>query len=328
MNKHMSIKILAAAVAAAALALPAHAEFALDDETRGATVKVNDKADLNVRVRLQPRLDIGDLMKDAASGQYTSETDLYVRRIRLELTGQLVKNLKYKLTFNGDKDDQRDATTGRNAHSTFGLQYAYFDYKFADVASLLFGQSKLPLSRVSLTSSSRQLLIERPFSTEAAKNLFGNYLRAELMLHGKIADGVFSYMLAIADGGDSNRTGTGTGLVNPEGSPAYFGRLEFSPPGWTEKKKSSADFSLHIGGFTAQAEFNQWTVGQTGSVDIKPQGWYTQVGYFIPGANLEPVARHEIYDHDSNAVTDREDTYTTLGFNWYFKPRFPINPKA
>ncbi len=353
MNKTMHIGALTAAVVAAVLALPAHAEFALGDETKGATVKVNDEADLNVRVRLQPRLDIGDLMKDAASGQYTSETDLYVRRIRLELTGNMVKNLKYNLTLAADKDDARNSTTGLNANSTFGVHYAYLDYKFADAANLLFGQFKLPLSRVSLTSSSKQLLVERPVSTEDGKKLFGDYEQTELMLHGKVADGIFNYMLAIADGSDNNQAGTA--LTNPESDPAFIGRLEFSPPGWTEKSKSDAhlgkdkhmsfalhagsqqglkafgstvetdrtllgaDFSMHLGGFTAQAELNQWAVGQTGLADVEPKGWYAQVGYLIPGVNIEPVARYEIYDRNSNAATDREDTFTTLGFNWYFK---------
>lgn len=356
MNKSMHIKILTAAVAVAAgaLALPAHAEFALGDETKGATVKVNDETDLNVRIRLQPRLDIGDIMKDTASGQYVSETDLYVRRMRLEVSGHLVKNLKYNLTLTGDKDDQRSSSTGRNGNSTFGVQYAYLDYKFADAASLLFGQAKLPLSRVSLASSSKQLLVERPVSTEAGKKTFGDYEQTELMLHGKIADGIFNYMLAVTDGSDNNQAGTG--LTNPEGDPAYIGRLEFSPPGWTEKSKSDAhlgkgkhmtfgvhagtqqglhaftapaveidrklqgaDFSMHIGGFTAQAELMQWTVSQTALADIEPQGWYAQVGYLIPGVNIEPAARYEIYDHNSNATTDREDKLTTVGFNWYFK---------
>ena len=351
----MRIKLLTAAIAATvgAVALPAYAEFTLGDETKGVTVKAGDETDLKVRVRLQPRLDIGDILKDTASGQYISDTDLYVRRIRLEMTGQLVKNLKYNLTFNGDKDDQRSSPNGRNANSTFGLQYAFLDYKFVDAASLLFGQSKLPFSRVSLTSSSRQLLVERPVSTEDGKKLFGDYLQTELMLHGKVADGIFNYMVAIADGNDSNQAGTG--LTNPEGESAYIGRLEFSLPGWTEKSKSDAhlgngkhmtfgvnagtqqglkafgsavetgrklqgaDFSMHIGGFTAQAEYNRWAVSQTGVASIDPQGWYAQVGYLIPGVNIEPVARYEIYDRDSNATTDKEDKITTIGFNWYFK---------
>lgn len=355
MHKTIHRKLLTTAVIAAssAMTLPVHAEFALGDETKGAIIKVGDETDLNVRVRLQPRLDIGDVMKDTASGQYISENDLYVRRIRLELGGQLVKNLKYNLTLQADKDDQRSSSNGRNGNSTFGIQYAYLDYKFADAASLLFGQAKLPISRISLTSSSKQLLVERPASSEDGKKVFGDYEQAELMLHGKIADGIFNYMLAVADGADTDQAGDT--LTNPEGDPAYIGRLEFSLPGWAEKSKSDAhlgngrhmtfglhagtqkglkafgstietdrklqgaDFSMHIGGFTAQAEYNQWTIGETALTDIEPQGWYAQVGYLIPGINIEPVARYEIYDRNSNAATDREDKLTTLGFNWYFK---------
>ena len=355
MHKTIQRKLLTTAVAVAvgALALPAYAEFTLGDETKGVTVKTGDETDLNVRVRLQPRLDMGDILKDTASGQYVSETDLYVRRIRLEMTGHLVKNLTYNLTLAADKDDQRSSSTGRNANSTFGVHYAYLDYKFADAASLLFGQYKLPLSRVSLSSSSKQLLVERPASTEDGKKLFGDYEQTELMLHGKVAAGIFNYMLAIADGNDNNQAGTG--LTNPDGGSAYIGRLEFSLPGWTEKSKSDAhlgngkhmtfgvhagtqrglkafgsavetnrklqgaDFSMHIGGFTAQAELNQWTISETALADVEPQGWYAQIGYLIPGVNIEPVARYEIYDRNGNATTDKEDTIRTVGFNWYFK---------
>jgi len=350
----MRIKLLTIAVGATlAAAVPAHAEFVLGDESKGATVKAGDETDLNVRVRLQPRIDAGDVLKDATTGQYISETDLYVRRIRLELTGSLVKNLKYNLTLAADKDDQRSSSTGRNGNATPGVHYAYLDYKFADAASVLFGQFKLPFSRVSLSSSSKQLLIERPASTEDGKKLFGDYEQTELMVHGKVAGGIFNYMLAIADGADTNQAGTA--LTNPEGDPAYIGRLEFSLPGWTEKSKSDAhlgkgkhmvlglhagsqqglkafgtaaetdrdlkgaDFSMHIGGFTAQAEYNQWAISQTGATDVEPQGWYAQLGYLIPVVNLEPAVRYEVYDRDSNATTDREDKLTTFGFNWYAK---------
>lgn len=348
-------KRLALAVAAvlASAALPAAADFPLGEETKGVTVKVGDEADLNVRVRLQPRIDFGDILNDSATGTYVSDSDLYVRRIRLEMTGHLMKDLSYNLTLAADKDDQRSSSTGRNGNSTFGVHYAYFDYKFGDSASLLFGQYKLPISRVSLTSSSKQLLIERPASTEDAKKLFGDYEQTELMLHGRLGGGAFGYMLAIADGADANQAGTA--LANPEGNLAFIGRLEFSPAGWIEKSKSDAhlgkgrhmtfgvnngsqqglkavgtttetdrellgvDFSMHLGGFTAQAEYNRWTVSQTGANDVKPKGLYLQLGYLIPGTNIEPVARYESYDRNSNSTTDREDKITTVGFNWYAK---------
>ncbi len=369
MTKSMHISILTAAVAAAvgAMALPAHAEFALGDETKGATVKVNDETDLNVRIRLQPRIDLGDIGQNTTTGAFYSETDFSLRRVRLEVTGSVIKNLKYNLTLSSDREDQnyrarRDSnissgssftSTGSADDQRFGIQFAYIDYKFADAASLLFGQAKLPYSRISLASSSRQLIVERPFSSEDAKVVLGDYEQTQLMLHGKVADGIFKYAIALADGTDQNRAGTAQATA--EAGLAYIGRVEFSPPGWVEKgmsdahlgkgqhltfglnagnqdgiksngaatettrKLMGADVSFHLGGFTAQAEYNTWTLSQTGQMDIEPNGWYVQAGYFIPGVNIEPAVRYEVYDVDSNATTDRENKYTTAGFNWYAK---------
>lgn len=359
----MRIKLLTIAVGATlAAAVPAHAEFALGEETKGVDIKFNDEANMNIRVRLQPRLDFGDIGQNTTTRQFYSETDFYLRRLRLETEGSLVKGLKYNLTLSADREDQNyrartstnSATTSAADDQKFGVHYAYLDYKFANPFSVRFGQYKLPLSRISLSSSSRQLIVERPFSSEDAKGLFGDYEQTELMLHGSVAGGIFKYMLAAADGSDQNRAGTA--YTNTEAELAYIGRLEFSPPGMIEKGQSDAhlgkgrhltfglnagsqggvkgnggaietnrelmgaDISFHLGGFTAQAEYNTWKVGETGVLlDLEPNGWYAQLGYLIPVANIEPVARYEVYDLDSKATTDRENTYTTVGFNWYAK---------
>ena len=359
----MRMKLLTAAVAAAVcgLSLPAQADFALGEETKGANIKFSDEADMTVRVRLQPRLDLGDVGQNATTREFYSETDFFIRRIRLETEGHLTKALKYNLTLSADREDQNYRTRSSTNTSTastaddqkFGVHYAYLDYTFADAAALRFGQFKLPFSRISLSSSSKQLIVERPFSSEDAKGVFGDYEQTELMLHGKVANGVFRYALALADGTDQNQAGTA--LANPEADPLFIGRLEFSPPGWTEKGQSDAhlgkgrhltfgvnagvqdgiksnggaveikrnlmgaDVSFHLGGFTAQAEYNTWKIGETGLTDIEPKGWYVQAGYFIPVVNIEPVARYEVYNLDTNATTDRENTYTTVGLNWYAK---------
>lgn len=365
----MRINLLTAAVAAAVcgVSLPVHADFALGDETKGVTVKFNDEANMNVRVRLQPRIDFGDIGQNTTTGAFYTETDFSLRRVRLEVTGSVIKNLKYNLTLSADREDQnyrarRDSnisggssftSTGGADDQRFGIQFAFLDYKFADAASLLFGQQKLPYSRISLASSSRQLIVERPFSSEDAKVVLGDYEQTHLKLHGKVADGIFTYGIALADGTDQNRAGTAQPTA--EAGLAYIGRVEFSPPGWVEKgmsdahlgkgrhltfglnagnqdgiksngattetsrKLMGADVSFHLGGFTAQAEYNTWTLSQTGLTDIEPKGWYVQAGYFIPGVNIEPAVRYEVYDVDTNAATDRENTYTTVGFNWYAK---------
>lgn len=337
----MHMKLLTAALGATCVAAtaPALADFALGDETKGVTVKFNDEADLKVRVRLQPRFDTGDLRADSA-GKNVSESDLYLRRTRLEIGGHLTKALKYKYVLEADKHYK----DGKK--SEVSPLYALLDYKFADAASLLFGQTKLPYSRVSLSSSSKQLLVERPASTEAAKKHFGDYNQPILMLHGKPAGGMFSYAVALGDGAQESAT--------TESDPYVGGRVTFSPAGWIEKGQSDAhlgkgqhlavgvsfgqqdgqktigaatetdrsltgaDVSFHMGGFTAQAEYINFETDSTGAPKKEEQGWYVQAGYFIPGTNIEPAVRFEKFDKDTS-VSDKEDEITSLGFNWYMK---------
>jgi len=337
--------VTAIGLALAAISLPSQAEFfALGEESSGASIKGKNDSDIKVRVRIQPRLDVGDLFVDAA-GRNVSESDLYIRRARLEAAGNVGAPLKYKFVVHADKANKDGTST--SAH----LKYALVDYKFADAASLLFGKTKLPYSRVSLTSSSQQLLVERPASTEAAKKLFGDYNQPILMLHGKAGD-MFSYAVAAGDGVNEGPSTSGTTTTQRESDPYYGARIVISPmpegkqsdahlgagqhlsiglhagiqngqgnvgsSTVTDRELMGADVSFHMMGLTAQAEYNKWTVSTTGAADVEPEGMYVQVGYFIPGVNIEPAVRYEEYDHNSNAA-NRKDKITTAGFNYYLK---------
>lgn len=361
------------------MAVPAFAQdFAMGEETKGLKVKISDDTDFNIRIRLQPRFDSGDLIASKDGKSYESETDMYLRRIRLEMDGKLVKDLKYNLTFDGDKNGIRGKDSASKSNEVKVL-YAYLDYKFADEANLRFGKAKLPYSRVSLTSSSKQLLIERPVTTEAAKKLFDDYYQTNAMLHGNFAEGVIAYNLAVADGWENGNYLNGKDAKDGKvfkADPLYVARVEVSPPGFTEKSKSDAwlgqgqhlsfglsyaaqnsidyshfgstydaatgkttetassdsedrtmmgaDLSAHFGGLTLQGEYTAWKIdySKAGKDAKEPKGWYAQAGYFIPGVNVEPVARYEMYDHNTNAVSTADDTeekVRTVGLNWYGK---------
>src|SRR3989304_7762120 len=156
--------------------------FRFGDETKGLKVKISDDTDIGMRIRLQPRLDVGDLVKDDATTptNYESESDFYIRRIRLEFDGNLAKNLKYNLHIDADRTGQYASTSGSSPTNKPAIYTAYLDYTVADSFGLRVGNAKLPYSRVSLTSSSRQLLVERPVSTEAAKKLFDSYTQTHI----------------------------------------------------------------------------------------------------------------------------------------------------
>ena len=330
--------------------------FRFGDETKGLKVKISDDTDITMRIRLQPRFDMGDLVKNEAGDAYESEMDIYLRRIRLEFGGQLVQNLKYSLIFEADKNGKM-ASSGSPTNE-IKIQYANLDYKFDDLFNVRFGKAKLPYSRVSLTSSSKQLIVERPVSTEAAKKLFDDYYQAHLVFHGKASEGLFGYNLALADGWEPNST-VSSNIVHKSGL-LYIARVEVAPPGWIEKSQSDShlgkgqhltiganyaaqngieykgtsttpnvneedrtltgfDISGHWNAITGQVEYNAWKVESTDSTrNTEPQGWYAQAGYFIAGPNIEPVVRYEVYDQNSNS-DDKQEKTTTLGVNWYAK---------
>lgn len=346
-------KLLMAGMICLMLTTTALAEgFRFGNETKGLKVKISDDTDMTIRIRLQPRFDMGDLVKSEDGSSYESETDIYLRRIRLEFGGQLVQNLKYSLIFEADKNGKM-ASSGSPTNE-IKIQYANIDYKFDDLFNVRFGKAKLPYSRVSLTSSSKQLIVERPVSTEAAKKLFDDYYQAHLVLHGKASEGLFAYNLAVADGWEPNST-IYTGTTVHKSGLLYIARVEVSPPGWIEKSQSDAnlgkgqhltiganyaaqngieykgnaneedrtltgfDISGHWNAITGQVEYNAWKVESTDSTkNTEPQGWYAQAGYFIDGPNVEPVVRYEVYDQDSNS-DDKQEKTTTLGVNWYAK---------
>jgi len=324
----------------------------LGDETKGVTIKASDNVNMNVRVRLQPRLDFGDLVKNDAGTSYDSDSDLYFRRVRLELKGRLTENLRFNLTFDADKWDK----TG-NADSV-DLYYAYLRYRYADYLNVEVGKHKLPYSRVSLTSSSKQLLVERPASSEKAKKLFGDYGQMMITVDGKVnkfKEGEIKYYVAFADGIVAGDTVAAARTAQSAG-PLLIGRIEFSPKGYIEKKKSDAhlgkgkhltlafnyafqnsidfkensysqdrrlfglDISAHYEELTLQFEYNAMKEdsNEPGIPDVKPKGWYAQAGYFIAGYDIEPVVRYEIFDQDSKVNASKEEI-STVGINWYPK---------
>lgn len=119
---------LAAALVLTALgtvaAAPAYAGFYFGDETKGVTIS-NNESDLNIRIRLQPRFDFGDIITSKDGTSYESDKDLYLRRIRLELSGSvLTKTLLYNLTITADKWDDNKTSTANE----FGIQYAYLKW--------------------------------------------------------------------------------------------------------------------------------------------------------------------------------------------------------
>lgn len=210
-----------------------------------STASISFPIDLDLKLRLQPRLDVGDIYKD--SGKFENRSDLYMRRARLEVSKKLSrvpvgKSLKAKIVLSADKIDRDyNFRSGKKKRrdTDVRLKYAYLKWKFRDEISVLFGKKKKPYSRIALTSSSRQLLIERPFFIEDAKDWLGDYDGLQLMVEGSFVKGIVRYMFAVSDGSSIEEKQEAGENVRSEVSFGNFYalRIEFSPPGFVEKKK-------------------------------------------------------------------------------------------
>lgn len=228
-------------------------------ESRSDTAKEPSKESskqrlpFEIKVRAQTRLDAGDLLV-GPGGDYKTESDLFMRRVRLEVDKEyknppLGKELDLDITLDADRFDQdfRDGRR-RDPGNRLNLLYIYGDWTFVDQFGLKVGKHKLPFLRIELTSSARQLLIERPVVTGAAKDTFGDYKQPQINAHGKMAGGAVGYYFAYADGAanldaleDLDRDAASA--QRRRWGNAFIGRVEISPfglPGggaFTEKKK-------------------------------------------------------------------------------------------
>jgi len=196
--------------------------------------------DVSIKLRLQPRIDFGKIYS------YKDRSDSYIRRARVEISKKWrdlpAGSLDLKIVLKADNVERDyDYKTGKRYYdsSKVRLHHAYIDWKVSNQISIRIGRYKKPYSRVSLTSSSRQLFIERPYSTEDAKKGLGDYDSNQLLLYGSMAGGLFRYMLSVADGStieDKQKAGDNTRSDVKIGN-FYAVRVEVSPPGFIEKKK-------------------------------------------------------------------------------------------
>ncbi|HET9597763.1 MAG TPA: porin [Anaeromyxobacteraceae bacterium] len=318
-------------------------------EVTATKLRIGDIADMGFHVRLQPRLDYGDLVVSQDGKTYDREQDLYLRRVRFTVTGSALGQLHYVLTLAGDRVGQK------NRPNAVTVTDAAVEWRAAEWFAMRVGRAKLPITRSGFTSSARQLLVDRPLSVDAARGLFDDVNQPNLLLRSRLLGGAVALYAAVADGWN----GTGPYSSSPgktvrTSHPAVVARVELSPPGLTEAHKSDShlgegkhltvgadaglqeqiqygdatgkedrrlvgvDLSSHVGPLTLQGEARWWEIRSVGSTrgTVKPYGVYGQAGYYIAPIGLEPVARYELYVEDSTKSGARQ-TVLTVGLNAY-----------
>jgi len=318
-------------------------------EVTATKLRLGDIADMGFHLRLQPRLDYGDLVVSRDGQTYDREQDLYLRRVRFSVVGTVLGQLHYVLTLAADRVGQKNRPNAVTATD------AAVEWRAAEWFALRVGRAKLPLTRSGLTSSARQLLVDRPLSVDAARGLFDDVNQPNLLVRSRLLGGAVALYGAIADGWN----GTGPYASSPgktvrTSHPAVVARVELSPPGLAEAHKSDAhlgegshltlgadaglqehieygdvdgredrrllgvDLSSHFGPLTVQGEARWWEIRSTvpSRGTVKPYGVYGQAAYYVAPVGLEPVVRYERYVEDSTR-SDARQGVLTVGLNAY-----------
>jgi hypothetical protein len=266
----------------------------------------------------------------------TDETDngFQFRRTKLNFAGHIADpKLGYDLTIAAERGD-----------GNVVMEDALMSYKLTDDLKLSWGKFKLPFLREELTSSKRQLAVDRSSVTE-----FFTLNRGEQVQLGYSSDFIRA-AVSVNDGANSEFTDYAADAVEA----AFTGRADIKLAGnWKQMDDFTAwsgeDFAAFLGGAVhyelgdgangATSNYLGYTVD--GSVEcsganlfaafngghIEPDaagandrdmyGLLIQGGYQVIPDTLEPFARWEWLDDGAAGTTDLQAL--TAGFNWYMK---------
>lgn len=184
----------------------------------GITLESRDGKNVaNIGGRVQARYTFEDF-EDSGKDDVSEFT---IRRMKLWLQGNVFsKNLTYKF--------QQNFGEGKSV-----TEDAYAAYKFHDAFALQIGQAKVGQSRQELTSSGKQLFVDRSL----ANDTFNLGRDIGLTAKGQFADHLVEYMAGVYNGNGPNQGNQGSDHmlaaridINP------LGNFKMDEAGWPEDK--------------------------------------------------------------------------------------------
>ncbi len=235
-----------------------------------------------------------------------------ISRARLALSGELVKNVRFKIQIDAVKNPV--------------LVDAQVDFTIQSYLGLRIGQYYVPFSLENNTSDSDLDTILRSQVVNAlspSRDIGSNGRDIGAMFTGRYS--IAEYYLGVFNGAGANKLDTnkakdmaGRLILYPlstlaVGASFYRGRHD-PAPGFPDVFRTRA-------GLEAAFSSGPWSlVGEfiTGKDDfLSKSGWYLQGGYFVVPGKLQAVVKWDAYDQDRNVSGDRTDLFT-LAANWYF----------
>jgi phosphate-selective porin len=244
-----------------------------------------------------------------------------LRRARLSLSGEIVKNLKFKLAADLIKSP--------------ALLDAVVEFTPSKAAGLRAGQFLVPFSMNNVTSVADIDMVNRPSAVEALAPGRDNGASGRdvgAVLFGSYS--VLEYALGFVNGAGINKTDTnshkdfsGRVVLRPfefltVGGSLYRGRqtvVDGEP--LVARNKEGLEAVLSIKGFSLKGEY----IHAKDDLIFKA-GWYAQAGFFALPGKLQAFLRYDSLDLN-RAVPDDGKRVIAVGVNWYIvgKTKLQLN---
>lgn len=233
-----------------------------------------------------------------------------LRRARLSLSGEIVKNLRFKLAADLVKSP--------------ALLDAVVEFTPSNAAGLRVGQFLVPFSMNNVTSVADIDMVNRPAVVEALAPGRDNGASGRdvgAVLFGSYS--VLEYALGFVNGAGINKADTnshkdfsGRVILRPfeffaVGGSLYRGRqtvVDGEP--LVARNKEGLEAVLSIKGFSLKSEY----IHAKDDL-ISKAGWYAQAGFFALPEKLQVLLRYDSLDLD-RAVPDDGKRIIAVGVNW------------
>ena len=301
-----------------------------------AVVKVSDDVHFKLGFQVQGW---ADWSRSATTGGWAQ--NLFLRRLRVILGGQLAKNVTF--VFETDSPDLGRSKGGvKTVSSGFEIQDALLSYRFDDALTLELGHFLVPLSRNILQSTASYLTLDiSATSTVMVAPTQTNLLRDNgFQARGYLLDGGrLEYRLAAMQGardaGSQNAFRTAGylqyNLFETEKGYVFAGT-------YLGKKKvlaASAGFDVQkdyrafsgdvfaalpvgagdeVGG---QVQFLRYDGGEFLPAIPRQDDLLVEAGWYVASAKLQPFAKYERQSHARAADFSRDVERFGLGLNYY-----------
>ena len=244
-----------------------------------------------------------------------------LRRARIGLSGDILKDLKFKVVIDVVKSP--------------ALLDAIVEYAPAKVLGLRMGQFLVPFSLESITPTRDLDMVNRPPVVEALAAGRDNGSSGRdigTALYGSYT--IFEYTVGLFNGAGINKADTnshkdwsGRLVVHPlkflsVGASLYRGKQDSTPESpLVRRDKEGLEAALILKAFSLKSEY----IHARDDL-VSKAGWYLQAGFFAFPAKLQALLRYDWLDLDRSVAGDAKNVISA-GINWFIlgKTKLQLN---